>query len=151
MPGGGVWNGAESVGLDFALFAALPGMMGFSGDLAGLTPAQRGRVAETIIFFKRWRRFIAGAAGHLLTPPMPFESREGWIVFQLQSPDDDTSLVFVYRLGNAGCPPVLRPRELDSKRRYTLQWGLGEPAKGPAVDGASLLRDGLPLPPDRRY
>jgi alpha-galactosidase len=145
VPGGGTWNQAESVGLDLALLAAMPGMLGVSGDLAGLTPEQRTRVAEAIAFFKRWRRFITGAVGHLLTPPMPIECREGWIAFQLQHPDDDTSLVFVYRLGTAGSPPALRLRGLDSGLLYTMHSGFGETAAGGTVDGESLMRAGLPL------
>jgi len=145
VPGGGTWNQAESVGLDFALLAAMPGMMGVSGDFAGLPPGQRARVAEAIAFFKEWRRFVTGAVGHLLTPPLPFECREGWIAFQLQSLEGGTSLVFVYRLGNAGVPPVLRLQGLEGARRYAAQWGLGATAKSISLDGQSLLREGLPL------
>ncbi|MEI6564632.1 MAG: alpha-galactosidase [bacterium] len=145
VPGGGVWSPTESVGLDLALLAAMPGMMGFSGDFAGLTTEQRARVAEVIAFFKRWRRFITGSIGYLLTPPMPNECREGWIAFQLQSPDGDRSLVFVYRLGGAGVLSGLRLQGLDPKRRYALQWGTGEAAGGLRVDGATLMREGLSL------
>jgi alpha-galactosidase len=136
----------ESVSLDVALVTAMPGMLGISGDIAGLTVAQRARVAEAIAFFKTWRRFITGAVGHLLTPPEPIECREGWIAFQLQKPDADESLIFVYRLGNAGGAPLLRPMGLKPARRYQLRWGFGATAKdGGVVDGATLARDGLRL------
>lgn len=143
-----VWSPAESVGLDLALLSAMPGMMGFSGDFAGLTAAQRGRIAEAIAFFKKWRRFITGAVGHLLTPPELAIRREGWIAYQLQAPDSDTSLVFVYRLGTSscGCPPAIRPQGLDAGKRYALAWGFGKSPQTSASDGETLAREGLALP-----
>jgi alpha-galactosidase len=141
-----VWNPVESVSMDFVLLAGMPGMMGLSGDMAGLTAAQRARVAEAIAFFKTWRRFITGAVGHLLTPPVSIECREGWIAFQLQRPGSDESLLFVYHLGNAGIPPLLRPMGLNPARRYRLRWGFGATAKdGSVVSGADLESDGLRL------
>jgi alpha-galactosidase len=141
-----VWSPVESTSLDYALLAGMPGMMGISGDMAGLTPAQRARVAEAITFFKTRRRFIAGSVGHLLTPPALIECREGWIAFQLQKPGADESLIFIYRLGNAGVSPLLRPMGLKPARRYRLRWGFGSTAKdGGVVTGVALERDGLPL------
>ena len=140
------YNPVESVGLDYALLAAMPGMMGVSGDMAGLTAAQRARVAEAIAFFKTWRRFITGSVGHLLTPPALIECREGWIAFQLQKPGAGESLIFVYRLGYTGAPPLLRPMGLNPARRYHLRWGFGATARdGGVADGAALERDGLSL------
>jgi hypothetical protein len=104
------------------------------------------RVAEAIAFFKTWRRFITGAVGHLLTPPEPIDHREEWIAFQLRKPDAEESLVFVYRLGIAGVPPILRPQGLKPGRRYALRWGFGATARdGGVVTGADLERDGLRL------
>ncbi len=140
------YNPVESVGLDYVLLAAMPGMMGLSGDLAGLNTAQRARVAEAIAFFKTWRRFITGSVGHLLTPPTLIECREGWIAWQLQPPDAPDSMVFVYRLGYTGAPPLLRPQGLNPAGRYHLRWGFGATAKdGGVVTGADLDRDGLRL------
>jgi alpha-galactosidase len=140
------WSMAESTSLDYALLAGMPGMMGISGDMAGLTAAQRARVAEAIAFFKTWRRFITGAVGYLLTPPEPIDHREEWIAFQLRNPDAEESLVFVYRLGMAGVPPILRPQGLKPGRRYALRWGFGATARdGEVVTGADLERDGLRL------
>ncbi len=142
-PGGALWEPAESVDLDFALLAAMPGMFGLSGDIASLPPEHRGRVGAVVAFYKRWRRFITGAAGHLLTPPMPLECREGWIGLQLQDSNGDTSLVFVYRLGNAGAPPVLRLRGLDPACAYGLECGLDGEDTGLYL-GKTLMCDGLP-------
>jgi alpha-galactosidase len=144
VPGGALWEPAESADLNFVLLNAMPGMMGFSGDLAGLTPEHRRGAAAAVAFYKQWRRFIVGAVAHLLTPPMLMDCREGWIGFQLQVPGDDTSLVFVYCLGNAGAPPQLRLYGLDPGRSYTIQCGFAAAAENDVVEGECLMRDGLP-------
>ncbi len=145
-PSGWGWEPAETTDLTFALLAALPGMLGFSGDLAGLTPEHRARMAEAVNFYKTWRGFLTGAMAHLLTPPEPLAHREGWMGVQLQAPDNDTSLVFVYRLGNSGAPPPMRPRGLDAAARYNVQRGLGAAAETTERSGAELLHEGLKIP-----
>jgi alpha-galactosidase len=144
-PAGALWEPAGSVDLDFALLAAMPGMLGFSGDLASLAPEDRARTAQAISFYKKWRRHITGAVAHLLTPPEPMGQREGWVAVQLQTPDADTGLVFVYRLGSAGAPPSVRPRGLVAAAHYTVARGFGAMASSTESTGAELMRDGLAL------
>lgn len=143
-PDGAVWDAPVAVDVDFALLAGLPGMFGLSGDLAGLPVAVRGRLAAGVAFFKTWRRFIAGAVGHLLTPPETLECRKGWVALQLQAPAGEESLVFVYRMGmDAGAPPPVRLRGLDPAARYGLSSGLSETSCG-VEPGADLMEQGLP-------
>ena len=137
------WQSSESVDLSFAILAAMPGMMGFSGDLAGLEPASRGIIAAAVAFFKEWRCFITGSMAHLLTPPAPLTSREGWVAVQLQQPGEDTSLVFVYRLGSAGKPPAMRMRDLREDTRYAIERGFGAPEEYDVARGGDLMRRGL--------
>ena len=145
VPSGAGWYPTESVGLDFALLAAMPGMLGFSGDFTRLNHGQRARIAEAIAFFKKWRRFITGSVGHLLTPPASMACREGWIAFQLQGLADDTSLVFVYGLHAPGAPPPLRLCGLRPEIRYDITPVFDANGKPVAeCDGARLMRDGLP-------
>lgn len=148
-PCGPTWEPAETVDLNFSLLAAIPGIMGFSGDLAGLSPEYRGRIAAAVAFYKTWRRFIISAEGHLLTPPEPLTRHEGWIALQLQAKDD--SLVFVYRLGNAGAPPPMRLRSLDPNACYTVWRGFGTDAPVKINGGADLMRDGLRFLPDGHF
>jgi hypothetical protein len=147
-PCGALWEPAETVDLDFALLAAMPGMLGLSGDLSSLSSEQRARVAEAVAFYKKWRHVITGAVAHLLTPPQPIKRREGWVGVQLQAPGDETGLVFVYRLDNAGVPPPLRLRGLDPARRYTARRGFDEAGEAIECSGEQLMRDGLPVTPD---
>jgi alpha-galactosidase len=147
VPGGAVWSPVESTGLDLALLAAAPGMLGFSGDLAGLPPEYRAQMAATVARFKQWRQLITRAVGHLLTSPLPLEAREGWVGFQLQDLAGDRSLVFVYRLGAAGSLSALPLRGLVPAQAYTLCWWGQEGTASDRRDGDSLMRDGLPLRP----
>jgi alpha-galactosidase len=140
-PCGPLWDPAETVDLNFSLIAAMPGMMGLSGDLAGLTTQHRARIAGAVAFHKTWRRSIAASVGHLLTPPEPLTRREGWIGFQLQK--DDDSIVCVYRLGNAGAPPPMRLQSLDPDASYTVRRGFGADLPVEKSSGSDLMRDGL--------
>ena len=146
VPCGAGWWDMEKADLDLSLVDGMPAMMGLGGDLAGLTPEQLKRVAEAVLFYKPWRAFIARSAGHLLTPPAPIEQRDGWVGFQLQSPGEDATLVFAYRLGNAGAPPALCPVGLDATRQYAVEIGFGGEQKTISSDGESLLREGLSAP-----
>jgi hypothetical protein len=142
------WNSWETSGivdLDFALLVAMPGMMGISGDLAGLEKASRAQIAEGIAFFRRWRHFITGAVAHLLTPPQLRTSREGWVGVQLQRPGDDTSLVFLYRLGSAGTLPQLLLHNLKPEADYAIESGLAGRVAGSPVRGQTLMTEGLPV------
>lgn len=145
-PGGALWEPAETVDLNFALLAAMPGMLGFSGDLAGLPPEHREGIAEAIAFYKSWRRFITKSVAHLLMPPETMVHRDGWGGVQLQVPGDDTSLVFIYRLGNAGTPQPFRLRGLAAEARYNVQCGVSTTAATTECTGSELLREGLRLP-----
>lgn len=144
-PCGAIWEPAESMDMEFALLTAMPGMFGLSGDLAGLAPEQRASITAGIAFYSRWRRVITGAVAHLLTPPEPLSVREGWIGVQLQAPDGDISLVFVYRLGAAGAPPPLRVQNLQNGARYTVTRGFSKEATKNTLSGQTLMTDGLLL------
>ena len=146
VPGGALWEPAEVVDPEFALLAAMPGMLGFSGDVASLSPEVAAIVGNWVGFYKIWREFIAAAIVHLLTPPERLEVRTGWVAFQLQRPDaDGTSLVFVYRLGESGGAPRLCLRDLDPARLYTVR---RENAAGAeqTLSGVELMATGLPVP-----
>lgn len=143
--GGASWEAGGLVDLGFALLVGMPGMMGLSGDLASLGESSRARIAEGVAFFKRWRRFITGAVAHLLTPPEPLTARQGWIGAQFQTPGDDTSLVFVYRLGSTGAAPQLQLRDLQPEARYTVERGPAGKAAATPLSGRTLMTEGLPV------
>ena len=144
-PGGAVWEPAETVDLNFALLAAMPGMLGLSGDLAGLPDDALFRIRAHTRFYARWRTFLTGAVCHLLTPPELQSVRSGWIAFQLQQPRRSTSLVLVYRLGVSGPMPRLQLQGLDATERYTATFGI-DAAERRQMRGSELIQNGLPVP-----
>jgi alpha-galactosidase len=145
VPGGALWEPSATIGAEEALLCAMPGGLGLSGDLAGLSATDREVLRQGIEFYKNWRSFLAKASGHLLTAPEPLSSREGWVGFQLVATGTDTSLVFVYCLGNAGAPPSLRLRELAPDREYTILRGFTSGETGVKGSGREFMTGGLPL------
>ena len=142
-PCGGMWEPSETTDLDFAILAAMPGMLGFSGDIAGLPPEVIERIQRQIGFFKKRRRMIAASVAHLLTPPELIGSRTGWIGFQLQSLSRRENLLFVFRLGPAGEPPPWRLRQLDPQRTYSVQAGIFPRSPKSIMSGADLMNGAL--------
>ena len=147
VPCGALWEPAEAVDAEFALLAAMPGMLGFSGDVSSLSPEVVKTVAKWVVFYKEWRTFIVGSVAHLLTPPEPLEQRTGWVMFQLQQPDGDgTSLLFVYRLGESGAIPPCRLRDLDPQQTYTVRSEHSDLVAEQTLSGAALMAGELTIP-----
>ncbi|NQU43932.1 alpha-galactosidase [bacterium] len=145
VPGGALWEPARCVDLDFAMLASMPGTLGLTGDLAGLPAAVAERLAEHVQFFKEWREFISGTVAHLLTPASPTSDRNGWLTFQLQTPSDSASLLFIYRLGIASPARQWRLRGLRPNMNYTVQRRLTPEAPPVIRSGADLMSQGLTI------
>ena len=144
VPRGALWEPAESVDLEFALAAALPGVFGLSGDPASLAPPERAVAASAVGYYKRHREAIGRSVGHLLTPPRLLSSREGWAAVQLDA--GALHIVIVYRMGDCGSPPAIRPRGLDPDAAYTVACGFDEVQTDERTTGAELA-EGLPVAP----
>ncbi len=143
VAGGAGWDGSALVDLDFALFNALPGMLGFSGDFAGLPPEVLARIHDVVGFYRTWRPYLARSVAHLLTPPERLEARSGWIAFQYHAEEADRSLLCVYRLGICGDMPRWRLHGLRAEREYRVQRGVGRESETVVMRGADLLDPGL--------
>lgn len=143
-PGGATWNMAEMVDVDFLLISALPGILGFSGDLVNVPAQTRTRIRWFVDFFKHWRCFLSTSVAHLLTPPCPITDRAGWTAVQLQSPETTTSLVFAYHLPNDG---VTRRRfplyALHPEKRYAVRAESPDGNTAGVAVGSALMRDGV--------
>jgi alpha-galactosidase len=146
------WEDAVVADLDFCVRAALPGMLGFSGDLASLTPDQRARLRQHIAFYKTWRAWMTGAVCHLLTPNVNLDQPSGWVGFQLQQPGDPSrSMVLVYRLKDGASHRWLPLHGLDEKRQYQIT-DVDQPARPPeTLSGRQLLTTGLAVQRDALF
>jgi alpha-galactosidase len=142
-PGGAVWEPSETVNLDFAVLAAMPGMFGLSGDLDGLPQETRGALKGWVAFFKEWRGFIHNSVGHLLTPERPRDDRSGWAALQLQEMAGGKSLVFVYRLDDMANRQFIRLRGLVPAASYVVEKRMPAEGAKQIVSGAELMADGL--------
>jgi len=141
-PMGATWERSSVASVDFCVLAAMPGMLGFSGDLAGLPQEARERLRVHVAFFREWREFIAGSVAHLLTPPCPKEERGGWVALQLQKPGERSNLLFVYRLDDAADSKRFYPRNLVPEHAYTLK-GLSGLLAPVYRSGAHLMSEGI--------
>jgi hypothetical protein len=143
-PGGANWDEAILADVDFVCRAALPGMFGFSGDLAGLPAEVKSRLRHHAGFYKQWRVFLAGSVGHLLTPARILSDREGWAAFQLQSTDGNgRSLVMVYRLDDDVSRRSFPLRDLDPEHRFAVTSDDAAGAPPGILTGRELSSAGL--------
>jgi hypothetical protein len=129
----------------------MPGALGLSGDLAGLPQDARARLQRHIAFYKRWRHLIANAAAHLLTPVGPKEDRTGWAALQLQVPDEETSLVFAYRLDDGAHRRWFRLRGLREDAVYRVSCHHPPEGEGLTLTGRELMTAGLPVTLTERF
>jgi alpha-galactosidase len=144
-PGGAGWTPSETVDLDFAFLAMMPGIPGFSGVLADLPAETRNRIAMWIRIYKQWRRFICRAAAYALTPPENVQNREGWSALQLQETLYETSLVFAYRLKRSSRIKQLHLRSLDPDASYRITCLNNDDAAPVVQQGSLLVQNGLSI------
>ena len=140
---GAVWDRSETVDIDFAARAAMAGMFGVTGDLAGLPCEALKRLRHHVAFFKKWRRFIAGSTAHLLTPPGAIGDRSGWAAIQMRKPGSSRSLVFVYRLDDATSRQRFRLQGLAAEKTYQVRIDDPEDRQPAQVSGRELMTVGL--------
>ena len=134
-PTGATWEFSVTTDPDFALRAAMMGMLGFSGDIAGLPAQTLQRLRAQIEYYKTWRLFIADSKAWMLTPPQRLENRQGWIAIQFQQIGQTTSLLFVFRLEDISQRYPIRLEGLDPDTDYNVidrdgQNGLDTPLSG---------------------
>jgi alpha-galactosidase len=135
------WEGAKVVDVDFAARIALLGMFGVSGDIASLPADARDRLRRHGEFYKRVRRFTAGACAHLLTGPSAITDTTGWVGIQLSHPPEDVHLLFAARLDDPSDDFALRLRDLDPARTYRVTTEDGEPFGN--LPGSRLMDEGI--------
>ncbi len=122
-PAGATWERTVPANVDLAACAALPGIFGVSGDIAGLPTAAQERLRYYVTFFKKWRHLITNSAANLLTPPRAIEDGKGWAALQMQGLprwNNNVTLLFVYRLDDPASKMSVRMRDLDPALNYSV-------------------------------
>jgi alpha-galactosidase len=120
-PEGANWDKAFVADVDFICRAALPGMFGYSGDLAGLSSQIKQRLRQHSEFYKNWREFMTWSICHLLTPVENIKVRNGWVAFQFQQPGEEApQLIFVYRLDDDSPQKNIPLRNLEPRQAYHI-------------------------------
>lgn len=142
-PGGATWIRSEKIPLDFAVQAALPGVLGFGGDYILFTSAEIRRLRWYVDFHKKWRPMLANATGYLLTPPALLEERGGWLGFQMQSQDGSDSLVFIYHLSDGCARKRFRLCNLNPDRQYSVRRESPDGHSEQPAMGQVLMNEGL--------
>ncbi len=150
-PCGALWEPSETVDIDFAAAVALPGVFGFSGDLAGLPEEALERLGVHVAFYKQWRNAIRRSVAHLLTPPCVKENRQGWAAVQLELPQNGGSLLFVYRLDDGSSTKTFRLRSLNRNATYHVVPHTTADSQIQEQTGAKLMDDGIRVDLPQRF
>ncbi|MFN4243980.1 MAG: glycoside hydrolase family 36 protein [Tepidisphaerales bacterium] len=135
-------QGPEWVDATLAVLAALPGQLGFSGDLAGLSEDARQTLARAVAWYTAHRHWLTNAHAHLLTPVRGVDDRRGWSALQLTRHDGDEHLLVVYRLQDP--VPERSWRLRDVRREAHYRWTAFSGASG-ELSGEVLTTRGLPV------
>jgi alpha-galactosidase len=138
------WERAEVADIDQAFAMAFPGVLGLSGDIAGLAEGHQEELARWIGWYKEWRGMIRRSAAHLLTAPGLVTERRGHSALQLVDAEARRSLLFLYWHDLIGGKAVLRPRGLAADRLYTVRTLDGKET-APAASGRELEARGITL------
>lgn len=142
---GATWDQSETVDIDFAARVAIPGMLGFSGDIAGLPKEAQSRLLYHTEFYKKWREFIIGSVGHLLTPVKLKNDHTGWVAIQLTNPQSKDSLLFVYRLDDSSQEKTFSLRELDADANYSIKVEHKSSIQAEVLKGSQLMKEGIKI------
>lgn len=144
-PSRGDWEAARIAELDFVFLAALPGIPGFSGDLASLSEKQLSRLNHWSGFYKEWRTFLADSVCEPLTQIRLQSDRTGWLAFHLRVPHRDESFLLVYRLQDGNSKKRMTIPHLNPEIRYQVFDGndLAQPLN--TLDGEELASQKLEI------
>ena len=143
-PVGATWERFDNIHIDPVMVYAMMGMMGFSGDLAGLSPDILERMAKHVELYKSHREMICRSVVHLLTPVRPMQDMSGWAGFQFHDADSAASLVFVYHYrGDGETTRHFRLKSLEPGMVYCIERIDAEDGLKTEQEGDILMAQGL--------
>ena len=141
---GATWYRSQMEDLHFGLLCSLTGILGFSCDLASFSSENRAVIARYTAFYKAHREQLLRGELHLLTPPETFETKRGYLAFQLSDPVTDTHFLFVFHsLCDGDSRRIFHPCALKGGS-YTVEKCFPETAAVmEEVSGKQLHSEGL--------
>lgn len=141
-PAGATWDISVTNHIDFTVLAAMPGVFGLSGDIAGLPVIFQKRLRQYIDFYKKYRQMIYNSIGYLLTPLHNGRVDKGWMALQLQFNDSTDSILFIYRLDGEHKEDIIKPVALNENLPYKAEYWDGRKVSG-HISGKSLMEEGI--------
>jgi alpha-galactosidase len=132
--------------IKFACDVALSGAFGVDRDLSKTSDDERGVMKNAVALYKSTLREIT-SRGDLYRIESPYDGPRAALNYV--TPDLSRAALFVYQLSD-GDGANAKPRGLDPNRRYhvrELNVAAGSmPSDAKSIDGATLMRDGIPVP-----
>jgi len=110
----------SSYHLDFAVRSAMTGVLGLSGNIAGLSGELQSELAQHVAFYKKHRAFILSSAGIPLTPVESIDKRDGLAAIQLSDRAFQRHMIFVYNISEPTGRHSVRPVNLKSDDLYNV-------------------------------
>lgn len=139
------WEDARVYDLDFICRAALPGILGLSGDQTGLPEGVLLRLRHHVEIYKQWRHFLVNCICELLTPVEPLNDRAGWIAFQIINPEyAEISMLLAYRLEDGVAEHRFRLNRLNQNCIYQVE-NDDTPGEVELLSGKQLAETGYPV------
>lgn len=120
-PKGATWESAESADIDFIVFSGMCGVLGLSGDLAGLSEKSIRRIEKLLAFYKKFRRHIYDCTAYLLTPMTLQGQAMRWQVVQMHC-ENQCEILFAYRLADMLDQYNVKPSELSESEQYRVEY-----------------------------
>lgn len=139
------WDEGAIFNADFVMSSVLLGIPCFTGDIAGLPQEVRSLYAKYISFYKENRNFFVNSHVYQLNfRYLPMTDYENYLAFQMQSADQDKSLVFVYTSS------LTRREErrfklfnLAPEKSYTVKQLFGKDDNEVVMTGKELMKYGI--------
>ena len=140
-PATGKADKVSSYELSFVVRAAMTGVMGIGGNIAGLEEDLRRELAGHIRFYKEHRDFIQDSVAIPITPVESIEKRSGISAIQLSDREFSRSMLFVYNIASRLRSINVSPLYLDEAGSYDILDEQGRRIASSA--GAKLSSRGL--------
>lgn len=142
---GAGWGQAERVDVDFACAMAFGCVMTFTGDLRGLSEAQKEIVKKYVAFQKKYRSIYAGSVLHFESDEfMKVGDREGTVFMQYHNEKEDISFLHAYKFLDCG-GRRFKLKNLDKSKNYRVF----DPVYGIETGiftGEDLCENGIEIP-----